>query len=122
MKKALFGLIDAACMNNADAVAVLFFGYVIGSKLYPALAEQGIRIPTAYKFAVGSLLGALAIAWALLVESLIHSAYHATGEPVSIIWQAPSYILIGAGEILAVSSAYEAVFNASAPEGVGQCH
>jgi proton-dependent oligopeptide transporter, POT family len=116
MKHAFFGLIDAACMNNADAIAVLFFGYVIGSKLYPFLADRGLRIPTSYKFAMGSLLGALAIGWALMVEGMIHASFQATGEPVSILWQAPSYILIGAGEIWAVSAAYEAVFNASAPD------
>jgi POT family proton-dependent oligopeptide transporter len=42
------GFIDAACMNNADAVSVLFFGYVIGQKLYPFLAERGLKIPTTY--------------------------------------------------------------------------
>ena len=115
MSKA-FGFVDAACMNNADAIAVLFFGYLIGSKLYPWLNEMGIKIPTTYKFAIGSLLGALAIGWALLVELWIHEEYEKTGQKISILWQAMSYILIGAGEIFAVSAAYEAAFTASPPE------
>jgi POT family proton-dependent oligopeptide transporter len=115
MSKA-FGFVDAACMNNADAVAVLFFGYLVGSKMYPWLAERGIKIPTTYKFAIGSLLGSLAIAWALWVELLIHKRYETTGEPISILWQTMSYLLIGAGEIFAVSAAYEAAFTASPPE------
>ena len=115
MSKA-FGFIDAACMNNADAVAVLFFGYLIGSILYPWLNDIGVKIPTTYKFAIGSALGALAIAWALLVELWIHEAYEKNGEKISILWQTMSYVLIGAGEIFAVSSAYEAAFSASPPE------
>lgn len=102
-----FGWIDAACMNNADAIAVLFFGYLVGSKFYPWLNEIGVKIPTTYKFAIGSALGAMAIAWALLVEIWIHNAYQKTGEKISILWQGMSYVLIGAGEIFAVSAAYE---------------
>lgn len=70
-----FGFIDAASMNNADALAVLTFGYLIGNKLYPWLAKKGIKIETTYKFAIGSFLGALAISWALLVEYMIHSTF-----------------------------------------------
>lgn len=115
MEKA-FGYVDAACMNNADAIAVLAFGYLVGSKIYPALAKRGIKIPTTYKFAFGSALGALAIAWALMVEHMIHSKYAKDGGKVSILWQAMAYILIGAGEIFAVSAAYEAAFTAAPPD------
>lgn len=75
-----------------------------------------VKIPTTYKFAIGSALGALAIGWALLVEIWIHNAYEKTGEKISILWQGISYVLIGAGEIFAVSAAYEAAFTASPPE------
>lgn len=115
MKKA-FGFVDAACMNNADAVAVLVFGSWVGSYFYPWLADRGVKIPTTYKFAIGSALGAAAIGWALIVEFMIHKKYEETGEKVNIIWQAMAYILIGAGEIFAVSAAYEVAFTASPPE------
>ena len=115
MKKA-FGVIDAACMNNADAIAVLLFGYLIGNVFYPAMANRGIKIPTTYKFAIGSFLGALSIAWALLVEYMIRYQYEQTGEQINILWQGMSYVLIGAGEIFAVSSAYEVAFTAAPPE------
>jgi proton-dependent oligopeptide transporter, POT family len=115
MKKG-FGFIDASTMNNADALAVLIFGHLVGSHLYPALARHNIKIPTTYKFAIGSTLGALAIAWALFIEFLIHSTFHRTGEKVNILWQSLAYILIGAGEIFAVSAAYEIAFTSSAPE------
>jgi len=110
------GFIDAACMNNADAISVLFFGYVIGQKMYPWLAAKGIKIPTTYKFAIGSCLGAAAIGWAIAVEYMIHYNYNETGEKISIMWQAMAYILIGVGEIFAVSAAYEVAFSASPPE------
>jgi POT family proton-dependent oligopeptide transporter len=115
MKKG-FGLIDASTMNNADAISVLFFGHVVGSYFYPYLAKRNIKIPTTYKFAIGSILGSAAIAWALFVEYLIHSTYKTTGGQVSIMWQSVAYVLIGAGEIFAVSAAYEVAFTASAPE------
>jgi POT family proton-dependent oligopeptide transporter len=111
-----FGFIDAASMNNADAVAVLLFGSYIGTSFYPMLARRGIKIPTTYKFAIGSGLGALSIGWALLVEYLIHHKHNTTGGKVSILWQTWSYVFIGAGEIFAVSAAYEVAFTASPPE------
>jgi proton-dependent oligopeptide transporter, POT family len=115
MKKG-FGFIDASTMNNADALSVLLFGHLVGSHLYPALARRNIKIPTTYKFAIGSTLGALAIGWALFIEHLIHSTFNSTGGQVSILWQSLAYIMIGAGEIFAVSAAYEIAFKSSAPE------
>jgi proton-dependent oligopeptide transporter, POT family len=117
MEKA-FGVIDAATMNSLDAVSVLLFGYVTASHVYPALAQRGIKIPTTYKFAMGSFLGALSILWALYVESMIHRAHaqHHGSRQISVLWQAPSYILIGFGEIFAVSAAYEVAFVASSPQ------
>ncbi|VEU34099.1 unnamed protein product [Pseudo-nitzschia multistriata] len=115
MKRA-FGWIDAASMNNADAVSVLVFGHLVGTHLYPYLNRHDIKISTTNKFALGSLLGALAIAWALFLEHKIYSTYELTGNKVSILWQSISYVLIGAGEIFAVSAAYEVAFTASPPE------
>jgi len=119
MKKA-FGAIDVATMNSLDAVSVLLFGSLTGSVIYPALANRNIKIPTTWKFALGSVLGSLAIGWVMLVEHWIHSAYdnHEDGEDprVSVLWLAPCYILIGWGEIFTVSTAYEIVFKVSSPE------
>lgn len=109
--------IDASCMNNADSVSVLLFGYIIGHHLYPALTNRGMKLATTHKFAIGSLLGSLAIGWALLVDYRIHATHATTpGTKVSVLWQAPSYILIGIGEIFAVSCAYEVAFSAAPPE------
>jgi POT family proton-dependent oligopeptide transporter len=115
MKRA-FGWIDAASMNNADAVSVLLFGHLVGSHLYPYLNRHNIKLTTTNKFALGSALGTLAIAWALFLEHKIHKQYELDGKKISILWQALAYVMIGAGEIFAVSAAYEVAFTAAPPE------
>ena len=113
MNSALWGYVDAASMNNADAISVLFCGYVVGSYLYPALARRGIRVPTSYKFAIGSFFGVLAMGFALLTEYAIRYTYTQTGNQISILFQTPAYISIGAGEIFAISTAYEVAYTAA---------
>lgn len=115
MRKA-WGFVDAATMNSVDAASVLVFGYLTAHHLYPALAIRNIKIPTTYKFAIGSTLAALAIVWALVVEHWIHASYDLHRSQISVLWQSPSYVLIGWGEIFAVSAAYEAAFSASPSE------
>lgn len=115
MNKA-WGFIDPATINLIDTLSVLVFGYLTGTYLYPALQKRNIKIPTTHKFALGSFLGVLSILWALVVEAKIHAAYAADGSRICILWQAPSYVLIGAGEIFAVSAAYEVAFTASSPQ------
>ena len=111
-----FGFIDVASMNSLDAFSVLFFGAITSSYIYPGLASRGVKVPTTYKFAIGSGLGALAICWALVVERMIHAAYERDGGQICVLWQAPAYVLIGWGEIFAVSAAYEVAFTASSPD------
>lgn len=115
MSKA-FGIFDVASMNSLDALSVLFFGSITSQFIYPYLAKRRIKIPTTYKFAIGSILGSLAVAWAIMVDKMIHIAYKSKGEQVNVLWQAPAYILIGFGEIFAVSTAYEVAFTASPPD------
>ncbi|CAJ1967142.1 unnamed protein product [Cylindrotheca closterium] len=111
-----FGFIDVASMNSLDAISVLFFGSITSTYIYPYLASRGIKLPTTYKFAIGSGLGALGMCWALVVERMIHAAYEKDGSQICVLWQAPAYILIGWGEIFAVSAAYEVAFKASSPD------
>jgi dipeptide/tripeptide permease len=58
LKKNVQGTVDAATMNSLDGLAVLVFGYI-----YPFLQSKGIKLPTTYKFAIGSILGACAITY-----------------------------------------------------------
>jgi POT family proton-dependent oligopeptide transporter len=101
------GFIDAAIMHNFDAVSVLLCGFIVANYLYP---NMNGKICTATKFAIGSFLGSLAVLCALIVEYHIHSVYNKTEGKISILWQTFSYVLIGAGEIFAVSTAYEVAF------------
>jgi POT family proton-dependent oligopeptide transporter len=105
-----FGVVDAPMMNNADAVSVLAFGYIIGNVIYPELNRRGIKIPTTYKFAIGSAFGALAVGCAILTDYRIHQVYEESGEAITVLWQVFPYFLIGIGEIFAVSAAYELAF------------
>jgi proton-dependent oligopeptide transporter, POT family len=111
-----FGFLNVASLNSLDAISVLVFGSITANYIYPYLAKNGIKIPTTYKFALGSALGALAILWAIFVEHLIHHAYQTRGERINVLWQSPAYLLIGVGEIFAVSAAYEVAFTASPPD------
>jgi POT family proton-dependent oligopeptide transporter len=111
-----FGFLNVASLNSLDAISVLVFGSITANYIYPYLAKNGIKIPTTYKFAMGSALGAMAIVWAILVEYMIHHAYQTKGERISVLWQSPAYLLIGFGEIFAVSAAYEVAFTASPPD------
>ena len=110
------GFIEAPNLNILDCVSVLLSGYIISTYLYPYLANHNIKLPTAMKFALGSAFGSLAIFWSILVEHMIHSVYAKSGGEISVMWQAPSYVLIGAGEIFSISTAYEVAFTASPPD------
>ena len=105
-----FGIIDAPMMNNADAVSVLAFRYLIRNVLYPELNRRGIKIPTMYKFTIGSRFGAWAVGCVIVMDYRIHHVYHKTGEAVTVLWQVFPYLLIGIGEIFAVSATYELAF------------
>lgn len=104
------GFIDASFMQNADAIAVLTFGALVGQVMYPMLAKRGIQIKTTHKFAIGSAFSAVAIICAIIVEYQIRAVYESSGGRVSILFQAFSFAFIGAGEIFAISAAYEAAF------------
>jgi POT family proton-dependent oligopeptide transporter len=105
-----YWIIDAPMMNNADAMSVLAFGYLIGNIIYPALNERQIKIPTTYKFAIGSAFGAAAVGCAILTDYAIHAEYKRSGGAITVLWQVFPYFLIGIGEIFAVSAAYEFAF------------
>jgi POT family proton-dependent oligopeptide transporter len=88
---------------------------IFSSCQFRYLARNNIRFPTGYKFALGCAFGACAILWSILVESMIHEEYARTGGRINVIWSAPSYIMIGAGEMFSISTGYEVAFTASPP-------
>jgi dipeptide/tripeptide permease len=104
------GFVDAAWMQNFNPLAIIVLGALISGKLYPYLEKSNKTLDISSKFMIGTIFAALAILWATLVDFMIISKYAKTGQAINILWQAPSYFLIGAGEIFAISSAYEAAF------------
>ena len=103
-------VIDASMMQNVDAISVLLSGWLIGSYFYPFLAKRGIELHVTTKFAIGSLLAALAILCGVIVDYQLHSQYEKDGTQLSILYQIPQYLLIGTGEIFTISAAYAAAF------------
>jgi len=114
MKPASF--VHASWMNNFDNIGVLLTGAIAGSWLYPMLEKKGIVFPYCHRFAVGCVLGALAIVSALIVDWQIRAQYNKNGGEVNILAQAMNYFFVGAGEIFAVSTAYEAAFTIAPKE------
>ena len=104
------GFVDAAWMQNFNPIAIIVLGAFISGKLYPYLEKSNKELDISSKFMIGTIFGALAMLWAILVDFMIISKYAKTSQAISILWQAPSFFLIGAGEIFAISSAYEAAF------------
>mmetsp|Transcript_28450 Transcript_28450/g.45827 ORF Transcript_28450/g.45827 Transcript_28450/m.45827 type:complete len:572 (+) Transcript_28450:1237-2952(+) len=112
MNKAL-GFIDGAFLQNFDVFSVLIFGFLIGTYLHPFLERKGLKMHPIHKIGAGTALATLAIAWAIGVDYWIHSHYASTGGKLSTLLLVPSFILIGAGEIFALATAYEMGFSLS---------
>jgi proton-dependent oligopeptide transporter, POT family len=104
------GFIDAAMMLNANAIASLLFGVALSSWLYPALHRRGIRLGITHKYAIGTLLAALAVLAAIFVDYAIHDAITAGAGKISILWQTLNYVFIGIGELFVVTTCFEAAF------------
>jgi proton-dependent oligopeptide transporter, POT family len=113
------GLLDASLMSSFDPISVLVVGFLVGSVLYPALSRRGLHIPLTYKFAIGTAMGGLAIASAIIVDHSIRTNFERDGTQICILWQAFSYILVGCGEIFAFTACLEATFSIAPPEQKG---
>ena len=107
---------DASMMSNFDSLSVLVTGIITGSILYPFLEKRGWNIPTTYRFAIGSVFGALSIASALLVDSAIRNDYLNNDSQIAIFWQSANYVFVGVGEVFAVSTVYECAFTIAPKE------
>jgi POT family proton-dependent oligopeptide transporter len=75
----------------------------------------------ARKFMIGSMFSTISILCAVVVDYEIHGVYDRTGQPISVLWQIPQFFFIGAGEIFAVSAAYEAAFLIAPKNLKGAC-
>ncbi|KAF4683738.1 hypothetical protein FOZ60_008656, partial [Perkinsus olseni] len=94
----------AALMQNVDPIAVVLVSLFVDRALFPILRRRGLMPPVLVRYCIGSLLGALALVAAVIVEFAVNSRPLYT---VSIWWQIPQFALIAAGEIFLVSTSYE---------------
>jgi len=104
------GVVNASLMGSFDSLSVLVCGFFASMWLYPYLEKHGIHFPYSYRFALGSAFGALAIVSALIVDAQIRHEWNTYGNKVNIFAQVMDYWFVGAGEIFAISTAYEAAF------------
>ena len=62
---------------------------------------------------IGAVFGSLAMLWSIIIDVMIVNKYSQDGVAISILWQAPTYMFLGAGEVFTICSAYDAAFNVS---------
>ncbi|KAF4732480.1 hypothetical protein FOZ63_000262, partial [Perkinsus olseni] len=103
----------AALMQNVDPIAVVLVSLFVDRALFPILRRRGLMPPVLVRYCIGSLLGALSLVAAVIVEYAVNSRPLYT---VSIWWQIPQFVLIAAGEIFLVSTSYEVAFTHAPPE------
>ena len=60
---------------------------------------------------IGAVFGSLAMLWSIIIDVMIVNKYSQDGVAISILWQAPTYMFLGAGEVFTICSAYDAAFN-----------
>jgi len=113
-----YGFLDAAVMNNCEALSVLIFGFVFDAYLKPLLSRRGIHLSICHKFAIGSFCGLMSMTVAAIIDYGIH-ANLAKGQLISVGYQVFIYIFMGAGEILIYAMAYEASFEVAPKEHKG---
>ena len=97
-------------MNNFDPIALLIFIPICDMLLYPFLRKLRINFASQARITVGFILGALAMAYAAVVQSYIYKdpAYIETGiSSLSVFLQIPCYVLIAFSEIFASITAME---------------
>lgn len=103
--------VDSAWMQNFESFAVVLAGTLIKGCLYPCFEKwNGKAMKLSTKFAIGTAFGALSMLSAIIVDLKISDEFIKSGQAINILWQVPSFVFIGFGEIFAISASYEAAF------------
>uniref|UniRef100_A0A0E0M709 Major facilitator superfamily (MFS) profile domain-containing protein n=1 Tax=Oryza punctata TaxID=4537 RepID=A0A0E0M709_ORYPU len=96
--------VPPASLATFDVVAVLILIPVYDAMLVPLarrVTGKDRGISHIQRIGVGLALSTVAMAYSALVEAR-RLAMAAVGSPMSIVWQVPSYFVLGAGEVFAV--------------------
>ena len=107
------GFVDSLWVQNFNHITVIVIGALLSEKLYPYLEKQEKGLELSSKYVIGAVFGSLAMLWSIIIDVMIVNKYSQDGVAISILWQAPTYMLLGAGEVFTICSAYDAAFNVS---------
>ncbi|TKA52391.1 hypothetical protein B0A49_10108 [Cryomyces minteri] len=119
-------------MQNIDPLTIIIFIPIMDRLVYPGLRKMGIAFKPITRIFWGFLLGALAMAYAAIVQHLIYSAPPCYNAPsacdagllpdgtyevnhVHVAVQTPAYLFIGLSEIFASITGLEYAFTKAPP-------
>jgi len=115
-------------MQNIDPLTIILFIPVFDRLIYPALRKMGIPFRPITRITFGFFFGALAMAYAAIVQHLIYKAGPCYDHPladtcqggavpnhVHVAVQTPAYLLIGVSEIFASITGLEYAFTKAPP-------
>ncbi|MCL7025991.1 hypothetical protein MKW94_000516 [Papaver nudicaule] len=114
--------IPAASMSAFDIVSVLLFTFIYNELLVPVtgkLTGNPKGLSELQRMGVGLLIGLLAMVAAGFteLERLKHVKHGEESSSLSIFWQVPQYMLVGASEVFMYVGQLE-FFNSQAPDGL----
>ena len=105
--------LSAASLNAFECIAVIILIPLMGKIVFPVLPKIGIRLTPLKKMSAGMLFAAVSVGVAGWVEIerkksiLEHGTFKqklfdssANASHMSIFYQTPQYVLLGAGEVL----------------------
>ncbi|KAI9763596.1 MAG: peptide transporter ptr2 [Geoglossum simile] len=116
-------------MQNIDPLTIIIFIPIFDRLIYPFLRKVGIPFRPITRITFGFLTGALAMAYAAIVQHLIYNAAPCYNSPlkcdasgdgtlpnhVHVAVQTPAYLLIGVSEIFASITGLEYAFTKAPP-------
>src|SRR5579862_5211106 len=116
-------------MQNIDPLTIIIFIPIFDRLIYPFLRKIGIPFRPITRITFGFLTGALAMAYAAIVQHLIYNAPPCYNSPlkcdasdggtlpnhIHVAVQTPAYLLIGVSEIFASITGLEYAFTKAPP-------
>ncbi|KAI9812581.1 MAG: peptide transporter ptr2 [Pycnora praestabilis] len=119
-------------MQNIDPLTIILFIPILDRLVYPMLRKAGIPFRPITRITMGFIFGALAMAYAAIVQHLIYQAPPCYNAPLAcdaamlpdgtilpnqihVAVQTPAYLLIGLSEIFASITGLEYAFTKAPP-------
>ena len=105
-----FHVINAESMQVAGAVLVMIWAPILTLVLYPMAGRLGWRPTALRRMTAGMLLCAVSFVICGLVQARMDH-----GQPMSILWQLLSYMVLEPGEVLLSATGLEFAFSQAPP-------